>query len=495
MLFIVLERSNQRCGGRHISGHISASLSADGAAPSNLQGSTTGTSSQRKGCREEEEVRWRQGIHLQLADTLGVRKEAIHSSGMGGWILSNGEVRKKQRPSSSTCPFRKESAYIMQDDQLWPLFTVLEVMNMSANLKLGFSLSTKAKHLVVSRPDSGNTQDRTGRIRTKKWWTQGYFAKKEEGGSEIDDILDTLGLNETRMVSCKDLSGGQKKRLSIALEMVDNPPVMFLDEPTTLNDSVPTLTYDAMVLSYKLSHSGTIKGISENSGIKHLRETGFEPEVGSRLCNTYVDSGERQGQTVELNTTSALANYATEAGPGQSLLPALHHNAQGERRIDHITSVVCSSGAWTGPGQSLLPALHHDAQGERRIDHITFVVCSSGAWTVSPPCTASRCSRRKENRSSNVCCLFLRGLDSLSSLHCITMLKALARGGRTIVCTIHQPSATMLEMFDHVYVLAEGMCAYQGSSDNIVPFLSSVGLNCPQYHNPADYSQSSLVIL
>nr|CAD7395527.1 unnamed protein product [Timema cristinae] len=176
------------------------------------------------------------------------------SSGMGGWILSNGEVRKKQRSSSGTCPFRKESAYIMQDDQLWPLFTVLEIMNMSANLKLGFSLSAKAKHLVwsvareadlvktvpviCSRPLGPYLINHTHallcmpRYMTNECSTEGRDQFTDDV-SQIDDILDTLGLNETKTVSCKDLSGGQKKRLSIALEMVDNPPVMFLDEPTT----------------------------------------------------------------------------------------------------------------------------------------------------------------------------------------------------------------------------------------------------------------------
>lgn len=79
------------------------------------------------------------------------------------------------------------------------------------------------------------------------------------------------------------------------------------------------------------------------------------------------------------------------------------------------------------------------------------------------------------------------GLDSSSSLQCIAMLQGLARGGRTIVCTIHQPSAAIYEMFDHVYLLAEGHCLYQGAATSTVSYLSSVGLTCPKYHNPADY--------
>lgn len=42
-------------------------------------------------------------------------------------------------------------------------------------------------------------------------------------------------------------------------------------------------------------------------------------------------------------------------------------------------------------------------------------------------------------------------------------------------------------MFDHVYVLAEGHCVYQGSNANTVPYLASLGLQCPQYHSAADY--------
>ncbi|CAH0702557.1 unnamed protein product [Spodoptera exigua] len=79
------------------------------------------------------------------------------------------------------------------------------------------------------------------------------------------------------------------------------------------------------------------------------------------------------------------------------------------------------------------------------------------------------------------------GLDSSTSAQCMQLLKNLASNGRTIVCTIHQPPASVYSLFDQVYMLAEGMCIYHGASENTVPYLASVGLQCPRYHNPADY--------
>lgn len=57
-----------------------------------------------------------------------------------------------------------------------------------------------------------------------------------------------------------------------------------------------------------------------------------------------------------------------------------------------------------------------------------------------------------------------------------------------VVCTIHQPSARVFSLFDHIYILSyNGYCIYEGSPRRMLEHLASVDLHCPQFHNPADY--------
>ncbi|XP_052754563.1 ATP-binding cassette sub-family G member 1-like [Galleria mellonella] len=79
------------------------------------------------------------------------------------------------------------------------------------------------------------------------------------------------------------------------------------------------------------------------------------------------------------------------------------------------------------------------------------------------------------------------GLDEVASSMCVSLLKRVARGGRTVVCSVHTPSARLFAHFDHVYVVADGRCAYHGAAAGVVPFLHCLHLSCPTTHNPADF--------
>ena len=59
------------------------------------------------------------------------------------------------------------------------------------------------------------------------------FASFYRDSVPTDDLLELVGLRERRKAKYQHLSGGQKQRLSLALTLINDPELVFLDEPTT----------------------------------------------------------------------------------------------------------------------------------------------------------------------------------------------------------------------------------------------------------------------
>jgi ABC-2 type transport system ATP-binding protein len=60
-----------------------------------------------------------------------------------------------------------------------------------------------------------------------------YFAQMYPKHVDVDGLIKMLGLKDKRNTLFKDLSGGLKQRVGIAISLVNDPEIVFLDEPTT----------------------------------------------------------------------------------------------------------------------------------------------------------------------------------------------------------------------------------------------------------------------
>ncbi|CCD63207.1 ABC transporter domain-containing protein [Caenorhabditis elegans] len=79
------------------------------------------------------------------------------------------------------------------------------------------------------------------------------------------------------------------------------------------------------------------------------------------------------------------------------------------------------------------------------------------------------------------------GLDSFMAESVIQILKGIAKTGRTIICTIHQPSSQLYQMFHRVIYLANGSTAFQGTPQESISFFEKCGHRVPDEYNPSEW--------
>ncbi len=86
-----------------------------------------------------------------------------------------------------------------------------------------------------------------------EYWAGLYDMKVTK--KDVNDLLERVGLSERKNVNSKKLSGGEKRKLGIALSLINNPELLFLDEPTTGLD--PKARRDLWHLVEEIRKKGT----------------------------------------------------------------------------------------------------------------------------------------------------------------------------------------------------------------------------------------------
>ncbi|CAM9242317.1 unnamed protein product [Phaeothamnion confervicola] len=125
-------------------------------------------------------------------------------------VTTEGEVRLNGRPYANS-ELKLMSGYVMQDDVLNGNLTVEETLTYTARLRCPQDTDAASRKLRVDR------------------------------------VISQMGLEKARHVIVgsplkKGISGGERKRLCVAIELLTEPSLLFLDEPTSGLDSVTALS-------------------------------------------------------------------------------------------------------------------------------------------------------------------------------------------------------------------------------------------------------------
>jgi ABC-type multidrug transport system ATPase subunit len=132
-----------------------------------------------------------------------------------GNINVNGKQRNEEK-------FRRMSAYVLQDDNLYPHLTISETLELAAHFFLPTSYTD------------------------------------DEKNTKVNNIINELGLVKARDTiigneKVRGVSGGERKRASVAVQLISDPVVLFLDEPTSGIDSFQAQSVMESMKSLSLS--------------------------------------------------------------------------------------------------------------------------------------------------------------------------------------------------------------------------------------------------
>jgi ABC-2 type transport system ATP-binding protein len=120
-----------------------------------------------------------------------------------------------------------------------------------------------------------------------------HFSKYYTNPRNIDSLLEEVGLGEKKNSLIRNLSGGQRRRFDVALGIIGNPEVLFLDEPTTGFDPEARRQFWELIKSLK------------NSGTTILLTTHYLDEAEALADRVAVIN---HGKIIEVSTPANLGN-------------------------------------------------------------------------------------------------------------------------------------------------------------------------------------------
>jgi lipooligosaccharide transport system ATP-binding protein len=177
-----------------------------------------------------------------------------------------------------------------------------------------------------------------------------YFGlSKEVVNERVDELLDFVQLTEKAKSKVEDLSGGMKRRLTIARSLVNRPDVLLLDEPTTgLDPQARHLVWDRL---FRLKQSGvtlvlTTHYMDEAEQLTDrlvVMDKGLIVAEGSpleliRMHSTREVAELRFGVAEQGETHDALAEKVADLGDRVEVLPdrLLVYTDDGDRVIAQV---------------------------------------------------------------------------------------------------------------------------------------------------------------
>ena len=182
--------------------------------------------------------------------------------------------------------------------------------------------------------------------RIKVWEAVDLWASLyQKKGTDGEHLLAQLGLSDKRDAWFMNLSGGQKQRLFIALALINDPEVVFLDELTTGLDPQSRRAIWELV-----------RGIRERGKTVFL--TTHLMEEAERLCDRVAII--EHGRIIDIDSPESLINRHC---PERTVVLATENPVAGERfrTIPGVEAVVCSGSQFTirGRGDDLVTEVIH----------------------------------------------------------------------------------------------------------------------------------------